>query len=57
MNVNHLLGACVIALGVLVPMGAPIPAVAGGIAMAAVLIIGLSKLKNVESKKAKPGRK
>jgi hypothetical protein len=53
MNINHLLGSCVLAVAILLPMGAPIPAVAAGIAIAALLSFTASKIKAADSTRTK----
>jgi hypothetical protein len=55
MNFNHLFGSCVLAAAALLPVGAPIPALAAGIAMAALL--SFSRIRTADSTKIRQVKK
>jgi hypothetical protein len=57
MNFNHLFGSCVLAAAALLPVGAPIPALAAGIAMAALLSFTVSRIRTADSTKIRQLKK
>jgi hypothetical protein len=57
MTAQYFLAASALAIAILVPMGAPVAALVGGIALATVINVTLNKLNAVPSRKSKHSKK